>query len=179
MLTLIENAEVYTPEPQGVRQILLTDGKVAKVGPVDRGAVERLGVECEIVDATGCIVAPGLIDPHIHLLGGSGEGGFRLQSPEFFIGEDVLPLATRNTASILKLKEKGVLEKGRMGDLLVAEKGSLDIVHVFSQGQWMVKDGELEHQESFLEKSDRMIRLTGTKDEEEDDEGTTEQEGEG
>jgi beta-aspartyl-dipeptidase (metallo-type) len=89
MLTLIQNGEVYAPEPLGQRSILLTDGKIGKVGSVDRAAVEALGLECEIIDATGCLVAPGLIDPHMHLLGGSGENGFSTQTPEFFIGEIV------------------------------------------------------------------------------------------
>lgn len=89
MLKLIENGEVYTPEPVGQRSILLTDGKIAKVGEVDRRALESLGVEYEIVDATGCLVVPGLIDPHQHLLGGSGEKGFASQTPEFFMGEIV------------------------------------------------------------------------------------------
>src|SRR3954463_14792461 len=89
MLTLIENGDVLAPEPLGPRSVLLTDGKIAKVGEVSRSAVEALGVECSVIDASGCIVAPGLIDPHQHLLGGSGEGGFNLQSPEFFIGEIV------------------------------------------------------------------------------------------
>ncbi|HVG43195.1 MAG TPA: amidohydrolase family protein, partial [Longimicrobium sp.] len=89
MLTLIENGEVYAPEPLGRGSVLLMDGKIGKVGEVDRAAVEALGVECSVIDASGCIVAPGLIDPHQHLLGGSGEGGFSLQSPEFFIGEIV------------------------------------------------------------------------------------------
>ena len=34
-------------------------------------------------------MVPGLIDPHIHLLGGSGETGFSTQTPEFFISEIV------------------------------------------------------------------------------------------
>ena len=87
VLTLVENGEVYTPDPVGKQQVLLTDGKIAKVGPVDRGAIESIGVEYEVIDATGCIVTPGFIDPHAHLLGGSGENGFATQTPEFFIGE--------------------------------------------------------------------------------------------
>jgi beta-aspartyl-dipeptidase (metallo-type) len=87
VITLIENGEVYTPAPMGKQQVLLTDGKIGKVGSVDRRAVESLGVEYEIVDASGCLVVPGFIDPHAHLLGGSGEDGFATQTPEFFIGE--------------------------------------------------------------------------------------------
>jgi imidazolonepropionase-like amidohydrolase len=136
MLTLIQNGEVYAPEPLGQRSILLTDGKIGKVGSVDRKAVEALGVECEVIDAAGCIVAPGLIDPHIHLLGGSGESGFSTQTPEFFF----------------------------------------EIVHVLSNGVFMVRDGRLVRDENFLEDSNREIHLVGRKDgkddgEEGDDDG--------
>jgi len=34
-----------------------------------------------VIDASGCLVVPGLIDPHIHLIGGSGEKGFASASP--------------------------------------------------------------------------------------------------
>jgi beta-aspartyl-dipeptidase (metallo-type) len=387
MLTLIQNGEVYAPEPLGLRSILLTDGKIGKVGSVDRAALESLGVEHEVIDAAGCLIVPGLIDPHIHLLGGSGESGFSTQTPEFFIGEivrfgittvvgtlgvdttmktmpgllakakaleedglnayvwtggysvpptsvmqsvrddimfldevigagevaisdkrgqdptprelarvahdcyvggqlarkagllhlhvgdgdtrlqpvrdllegfnvepcwlyathverteklfdeavklakrgmpidvdvvegdlpkwvrryldaggppekltvssdasvtsprgvweqlracvlehgmaleDVLPLATRNTADILKLGHKGVLEKGRQGDILVLEKGSLEIVHVISNGIFMVRDGRLVKEESFLDDTNREIHLVGRKDEKDGEE---------
>jgi beta-aspartyl-dipeptidase (metallo-type) len=394
MLTLIQNGDVYAPEPLGRRDILLADGKIGKVGKVDRAAVEALDDDAEIIDATGCIVAPGLIDPHIHLLGGSGEGGFSLQSPEFFIAEivrwgittvvgvlgvdttmktmagllakakgleedglnafvwtggynvpptsimktvrddimfidevigageiaisdprgldpspaelarvatdayvggilankagllhlhvgegdsrlkplrdvlngfnvepgwlypthvarteklmdeavelakkgtpvdvdvveedlhrwlrryldgggpadrltissdasitsprlvweqmrecvrehgfplaQVLALATRNTADVLKLDSKGAIEKGRMGDLLLLEKDTLEIVHVLSRGVRMVKDGEVVKQESFLDDSNRVIRLTGRKNGKDEEGGEDESEG--
>jgi beta-aspartyl-dipeptidase (metallo-type) len=51
--------------------------------------VEALGLETTVIDASGCVVIPGLIDPHQHLLGGSGEEGFNTQTPEFFIAEIV------------------------------------------------------------------------------------------
>lgn len=89
MLTLIQGGTVYDPEPMGQRSVLLADGHVAKVGSVDRRALESLGADHEVIDATGCIVVPGLIDPHIHLLGGSGETGFSTQTPEFFVSEIV------------------------------------------------------------------------------------------
>lgn len=382
MLKLIENGEVYAPEPLGRTSVFLSDGKIAKVGEVDRGALERLGVEHEVIDATNCLVVPGFIDPHQHLLGGSGEQGFSSQTPEFFISEivrwgittvvgvlgvdttmktmpgllakvkglkeeglnaflwtggynvpptsimqtvrddimfmdevigageiaisdlrgmnppaseiarvatdcyvggmlagkaglthfhvgegdrrlaplrdllndydvepewlyathiersnklmdeaialagkgmavdidtveedlprwlryylehdgdpeqltvssdasinsprvlyeqvrecirkgrypmeRVLSLVTRNPARIMKLKDKGVLEKGRMGDMLLLEKDSLEIVHVLSKGVFMVRDGEMVQQENFLEDSNREIHLVGRKGE--------------
>ncbi len=87
MLKLIVNGEVYTPDPVGKQPVFLSDGKIAKVGPINRRALEELGAECEVIDASGCIIVPGFIDPHAHLLGGSGEDGFATQTPEFFIGE--------------------------------------------------------------------------------------------
>src|SRR5690606_18144001 len=73
----------------GRASVLLAYGTVAKVGAVDARALASLGVEHELVDATGCLLLPGLLDPHVHLLGGSGEEGFSTQSPEFFLSEIV------------------------------------------------------------------------------------------
>ncbi|HEV7594576.1 MAG TPA: hypothetical protein VGO33_06235 [Gemmatimonadaceae bacterium] len=87
MIKLIENGDVYAPRPLGRQSLLLLDGRIARIGVIDRRQVEALGVECETVDASGCIVCPGLIDPHQHILGGSGERGFRSMTPEIFAEE--------------------------------------------------------------------------------------------
>lgn len=89
MLTLLVNGEVYSPEPLGDVDVLIVGDKIAKLGQVDRVAVEAIGVEIEIIDASGCVVTPGFIDPHEHLHGGSGEQGFSTQTPEIRIGEIV------------------------------------------------------------------------------------------
>lgn len=89
MLTLIENGEVYAPEPLGRRSILLMLDRIARVGGIDRDRVLGLGVEVETIDATGCVVTPGLIDPHEHLAGGSAEHGFNTQTPEIYASEIV------------------------------------------------------------------------------------------
>jgi beta-aspartyl-dipeptidase (metallo-type) len=87
MLTLIENGEIYAPEPSGRGSVLIFGDRVMRVGEVDRRAVEALGLELVVIDATACFITPGLIDPHEHLLGGSGEKGFRTQTPEIFLSE--------------------------------------------------------------------------------------------
>src|SRR5262249_60115803 len=94
MLTLIENGFVYAPEPRGVQSVLLAGDRIEKIGEIDRRALESAGVDLEIVDAGGCFVAPGFIDPHEHLLGGSGEGGFSSQTPEIFLREIALARVT-------------------------------------------------------------------------------------
>ncbi|HLM59171.1 MAG TPA: amidohydrolase family protein, partial [Pyrinomonadaceae bacterium] len=87
MLTLIENGEIYSPEPQGVNSILLAFDKILQIGKIDRRAIESIGAEIEYVDATDCFITPGFIDPHEHLLGGSGEKGFATQTPELYPSE--------------------------------------------------------------------------------------------
>ena len=123
MFTLIENGEVYTPAAAGPRSVLLSDNKILKIGAVDRAALEALGVETEYVDAGGCIVTPGFIDPHQHLLGGSGESGFASQTPEVALNEIVLAGittvvgclgadTTTKTQEGLLAKVKGLKEEG-------------------------------------------------------------------
>jgi beta-aspartyl-dipeptidase (metallo-type) len=123
MLTLIENGEIYAPSSLGQRDLLILDNRIAKIGEVDRRALASLGLEFEIVDASDCLVTPGLIDPHEHLLGGSGERGFSTQTPEIYASE--LALAgittvvgclgvdtTTKTMPALLAKAKGLNEEG-------------------------------------------------------------------
>src|SRR5215212_2761818 len=89
MVVVIENGEVFTPAPIGKADVLLIGDTIQKIGAVNREALAKLDVETEFVDAADCFVVPGLIDPHEHLLGGSGESGFSSQTPELHFSEIV------------------------------------------------------------------------------------------
>jgi beta-aspartyl-dipeptidase (metallo-type) len=87
MLTLIRGAEVVAPEPLGRRDILLAGGVIEAVaGP---GRLGLTGLDVEVVEAKGRTLVPGLIDPHVHILGGGGEGGPTTRAPEIRI-EDIV-----------------------------------------------------------------------------------------
>ena len=71
---LIKNAEVFAPEKLGRRDIFIAGGRIVAM----EESLEGLSVPgLETIDACGAIVTPGLIDQHIHVTGGGGEGGAR------------------------------------------------------------------------------------------------------
>ena len=65
MKILIKNGHVIDPANgvDEVTDVYINDGVIAEVGTND----ELGGVELEVIDATGKIVAPGLVDMHVHL----------------------------------------------------------------------------------------------------------------
>ena len=64
MFTLVTNGTLYAPEPLGRLPLLIAGDRVAKIGGVGEGALRGLGVDFDVIDADGCVVTPGLIDPH-------------------------------------------------------------------------------------------------------------------
>jgi beta-aspartyl-dipeptidase (metallo-type) len=78
-MLIIENGELHTPAPRGKATIVVAGGRIEKIGDVSANDLRALNPE--VVDASGCIIVPGLIDGHIHLIGGSGEKGFASATP--------------------------------------------------------------------------------------------------
>jgi beta-aspartyl-dipeptidase (metallo-type) len=82
MLTLIKNAEVYAPEFLEKKDILLAGSKIAAIGN-DIEIPKNLPVK--VVDGSGLICTPGLIDAHVHIAGAGGEGGPATRTPELML----------------------------------------------------------------------------------------------
>ena len=100
MITLIKNAEVYAPESLGRQSILIFNDKIAKIGDINEKSVTGIGVDYKIIDAGGYIIIPGFIDPHIHLVGGGGEGGFATRTPEVQLS-DLIQSGITSVAGLL------------------------------------------------------------------------------
>ncbi|MPM07524.1 Isoaspartyl dipeptidase [bioreactor metagenome] len=56
--------------------------------------------------------------------------------------EDALKVITSNVAEILKLSNKGSIEKGKDADLVLVDESSLEIDTVIAKGRIMVKNGK-------------------------------------
>lgn len=73
MLQLLLNADLYGPEPQGNRHLLVAAERIAWIGADRPDLPASLGIE--VTDLEGRKVIPGLIDGHVHVTGGGGEAG--------------------------------------------------------------------------------------------------------
>jgi len=84
-LVLIKAAEVHTPKPIGVCDILIAGNRIAAIAP-DISLPRHL---VRLVDGRGLVAAPGFIDNHVHILGGGGEGSFCTRTPELRLGDAI------------------------------------------------------------------------------------------
>jgi len=87
MMTLIRSATVFAPEPQGEKDVLIAGRQIVAVE--EPGRIQVAGPHIDVVEALGKSILPGLIDPHVHILGGGGEGGPATRAPEIRV-EDIV-----------------------------------------------------------------------------------------
>ena len=84
MFKLLKNGHVYSPENLGVKDILLWEDRVIKIG---EGLKIPEGFEGAEFDLSGKIIIPGIVDTHVHITGGGGEGGFTTRTSEITFEE--------------------------------------------------------------------------------------------
>ena len=80
-MLLIKNANVYSPAPLGLRDILICAGRIIEL----REGIDYSLPQLTVLDAGGKRVLPGFIDQHVHCIGGGGEDGFASRVPELDI----------------------------------------------------------------------------------------------
>jgi beta-aspartyl-dipeptidase (metallo-type) len=84
-MLLLKNAVVYSPAPLGRADILVAGGRVERVAADIRPPAE----ECDLADVSSLVAVPGLIDSHVHIVGGGGEGGYATRTPELVMSDAV------------------------------------------------------------------------------------------
>lgn len=119
MIKLIKSAKVYAPEYLGVKDVLISNNKIAKISD----SINISGIDIKVIDAEGKYLVPGFIDTHVHICGGGGEGSYHTRTPEIMltdittagvttvIGTLGTDDVTRSMANLLA-KAKGLNEEG-------------------------------------------------------------------
>src|SRR5699024_12725154 len=87
MFTIIKNGDIYSPKYIGQNSILIQGQTIHKIGDIDIEKFKDIDPNLNITDAEDNILIPGIIDPHIHLLGGGGEAGYMTRTPEVNLSE--------------------------------------------------------------------------------------------
>ncbi|NTW23331.1 MAG: beta-aspartyl-peptidase [Lentimicrobium sp.] len=84
MITLIKNAEIYTPDKLGRKDVLLAGNSIVAIE--DEINLHE-SVPAKVIDAKGMFLVPGFIDAHVHIAGAGGEGGPASRTPEMQLSD--------------------------------------------------------------------------------------------
>ena len=82
-MLIIRNIGVYHPEFLGVKDVCICGEKIELI----ENHLDISHPRCREIDGTGKILIPGLIDQHVHLIGGGGEGSFHTRAPRVELSE--------------------------------------------------------------------------------------------
>jgi signal transduction histidine kinase len=114
--------------PLGRGDLLILDGVIAALGVIPADDLRLVGVP--VLDVTGCVVLPGLVQAHIHLCQTLGRGlADDLPLPVFAVNKDqVITFANQAGLRYLGLKSADVLQKNLYSvfDLSFSEENTLD-----------------------------------------------------
>ncbi|RGY98520.1 beta-aspartyl-peptidase [Clostridium sp. AM58-1XD] len=121
-MLIIRGADIYAPDHIGIRDVMVCGGKIELIR--ERIEVPADFPNCREIDGSGLIMTPGLIDQHVHITGGGGEGSFHTRVPEAklsdfvnggvttvvgLLGTDGITRSVENlTAKAKALKEEGM-----------------------------------------------------------------------
>ena len=82
-LVIIRNAHLFDPDEVGIRDILVAGEQVVAI----QEKLDTGGLDVVEIDAAGRRVVPGLVDGHVHVIGGGGNEGYASRIPELWVGE--------------------------------------------------------------------------------------------
>jgi len=126
-MILIKQASIYAPAFQGVQDVLLGGEAILLMGE----NIELNHPDVKVIDGAGKRLIPGLIDQHVHITGGGGEGSFKTRVPEItlsrlveagittvvgLLGTDASTRSVENLVAKAKaLKEEGITAYAHTG----------------------------------------------------------------
>lgn len=84
-MILIHDVETFTPDPAGRTDLLLAGTRIERMAP---GLAFPSGF-ADVIPGEGLLAIPGLIDGHVHVSGGGGEGGYATRTPELALSDAI------------------------------------------------------------------------------------------
>ncbi|MBN2285826.1 MAG: beta-aspartyl-peptidase [Tissierellales bacterium] len=97
-MLLIKNGELINPKPLGKKDILIAAGMIIAIEDcIDSQEIAKFA---DIYDAKGDYVMPGLIDQHVHIIGGGGENGFTSRTHEINV-DDIISSGVTTVVGVL------------------------------------------------------------------------------
>ncbi len=120
---LIKNGRVIDPKNKldKVTDILVKDGKVATIG-------KNLGKADQIIDATGLIVTPGLIDLHVHFREPGREDMETLETGSW------AALAGGITSAVAMPNSNPVADNQTVIEFIINRSRNLDLINIYPAG---------------------------------------------
>lgn len=119
-MLLIRQAQVYAPAYLGIKDVLICGSQIEEIAD----HIELDSPTCQVIDGSGLKLVPGILDPHVHVTGGGGEGSFHTQAPAVnlsqliqggvttvvgLLGTDGMTRSVENlVAKVKSLKEEGI-----------------------------------------------------------------------
>jgi beta-aspartyl-dipeptidase (metallo-type) len=98
MLKVIKNGRVYSPDDLGQKDILIAGDTILAVA--DRLSTESLPFPVEVYNAGGRMILPGIIDPHVHFIGGGGSSGLNSRTKEIAV-EQIIEAGVTTAVGVL------------------------------------------------------------------------------
>jgi beta-aspartyl-dipeptidase (metallo-type) len=95
-MLIIKNAEVYSPQKLGKKDILIANGKIQAI----EDSIDLKADYISSWDAKGKTLLPGFIDQHVHVTGAGGKHGFSSMSPELKLTQ-LLEVGTTTVVGLL------------------------------------------------------------------------------
>ena len=80
MITILKNIECYAPEYLGIKDIVIVKDIIYKI--LEPNSLQFTSEYITVLNCDGLIATPGIIDGHVHIIGGGGEEGFSSQISE-------------------------------------------------------------------------------------------------
>ena len=120
-MIVLKNADTFSPSHIGRRNLLIAGNSIEQIQEEEflTGNLDITEIACKDL-----LAVPGFIDGHVHMLGGGGEGGFKMRTPELkmttliksgvttcvgCLGTDGISRTMENLiAKVYSLREEGV-----------------------------------------------------------------------